>query len=172
MLNTNNKLNEKVIDVDVEKQQLRLLQNDAVLASYVISTAKNGVGQIMGSECTPTGWHSVRAKIGINAKENTVFVGRRDTGEIFSEELRNNHPERDWILTRILWLSGLELGKNRGGEVDTMRRYVYIHGCPDSDSFSKPSSHGCVKMRNKDIIALFDNIEAGTRVLIRTSENR
>ena len=172
MLNTNNKLNEKVIDVDVEKQQLRLLQNDAVLASYVISTAKNGVGQIMGSECTPTGWHSVRAKIGINAKENTVFVGRRDTGEIFSEELRNNHPDRDWILTRILWLSGLELGKNRGGEVDTMRRYVYIHGCPDSDSFSKPSSHGCVKMRNKDIIALFDNIEAGTRVLIRTSENR
>ena len=170
MLNTNNKLNEKVIDVDVEKQQLRLLQNDAVLASYVISTAKNGVGQIMGSECTPTGWHSVRAKIGINAKENTVFVGRRDTGEIFSEELRNNHPDRDWILTRILWLSGLELGKNRGGEVDTMRRYVYIHGCPDSDSFSTPSSHGCVKMRNKDIIEMFDDIEAGTRVLIHTSK--
>ena len=168
MSNINKITNDKIIDIDVNKQQLTLLQDDTVLASYAISTAKNGIGQQNGSECTPSGWHTVRAKIGGGAIENTVFAGRRDTGEIFSEELRHNHPERDWILTRILWLSGLEQGKNRGGEVDTMRRYIYIHGCPDSDSFSTPSSHGCVKMRNKDIIELFNNIDAGTRVLIHS----
>lgn len=157
---------EIIIDIDINKQQLTLLQGEDVVACYAVSTAKNGVGQLNGSECTPSGWHAIRAKIGQNAKENTVFVARRDTGEIFSEELRQQHTERDWILTRILWLSGLERGKNRGGEVDTMRRYIYIHGCPDSDSFSTPSSHGCVKMRNKDIIDLYNNVDTGTRVLI------
>ncbi|GMR15933.1 MAG: L,D-transpeptidase [Gammaproteobacteria bacterium] len=157
---------EKIVDIDISKQQLTLLQGKDVVASYAVSTAKNGIGQLNGSECTPAGWHVIRAKIGQNAKENTVFVARRESGEIFSEELRQQNTERDWILTRILWLSGLDRGKNRGGEVDTMRRYIYIHGCPDSDSFATPSSHGCVKMRNKDIIDLFNNIDAGTRVLI------
>ena len=166
MSNININNTEKTIDIDVNKQQLNLLQGDNVVASYAISTAKNGVGQKTGSECTPIGWHTIRAKIGLNANQNTVFIGRRESGETFSEELKQQHPERDWILTRILWLNGLEAGKNRGGNVDTMRRYIYIHGCPDSDSFSIPSSHGCVKMRNKDIIELFKNIDAGTRVLI------
>ena len=171
MPNINQQKNEPRIDIDVAKQQLTLLQRDTVIASYDISTAKNGIGQQNGSECTPMGLHIIRAKIGADAKENTVFVGRRDTGEFFSEELRQQRPDRDWILTRILWLSGIEPGKNRGGEVDTMRRYIYIHGCPDSDSFSTPSSHGCVKMRNKDIIQLFNNVNAGTRVLIHESNN-
>ncbi|MCK5385686.1 MAG: L,D-transpeptidase [Gammaproteobacteria bacterium] len=166
MSNINKKNNEKVIDIDVNKQQLTLLQGEDIIACYNVSTAKNGVGQQNGSECTPLGKHSIRAKIGAGAKENTVFTGRRASGEIFSEELRKNNPDRDWILTRILWLSGLEKGKNRGGDVDTMRRYIYIHGCPDNDSFSSPSSHGCVKMRNKDIIELFNNVDAGTHVLI------
>jgi len=157
---------EKSIDIDIAKQELRLFRGDALLASYAISTAKNGVGQKMGSECTPVGQHIIRAKIGGKSPENTVFVGRRETGEIFSEALRKQNPDRDWILTRILWLSGTEKGKNRAGEVDTMRRYIYIHGCPDGDSFSVPSSHGCVKMRNKDIIALYENVEAGIRVFI------
>ena len=160
---------DKYIEVDVSKQQLLLRQANNVIASYAISTAKNGVGQLNGSECTPLGWHKIRAKIGAGASENTVFVGRRDTGELFSEDLRQQHPQRDWILTRILWLSGLEKGKNWGGEVDTMRRYIYIHGCPDSDSFTAPSSHGCIKMRNKDVIELFDAVDAGTRVLIHES---
>ncbi len=159
-------LKEKSIDINISKQQLTLLQGEDVVASYTVSTAKNGVGQLNGSECTPSGWHSIRAKIGVDAKENAVFVGRRESGEIFNEELRQQNPERDWILTRILWLSGLERGKNRGGEVDTMRRYIYIHGCPDSDSFSTPSSHGCVKMRNKDIIDLFNHVDAGIRIFI------
>lgn len=158
--------NNIVINIDVKKQQLTLLHGESIVACYDVSTAKKGVGQQNGSECTPLGKHLVRAKIGAGAKENTVFIGRRESGEIFNEELRQNNPERDWILTRILWLSGLEKGKNRGGEVDTMRRYIYIHGCPDNDSFSSPSSHGCVKMRNKDIIELFNNIVAGTCVLI------
>lgn len=154
------------IDVDLNKQQLFLLQEDRIITCYSVSTAKNGIGQINGSECTPAGMHIVRAKIGINAKENAVFIARRESGEVFNEDLKHSHPSRDWILTRILWLSGLETGLNRGGEVDTMRRYIYIHGSPDSDSFSNPSSHGCVKMRNKDIIELFDRIDAGIRVYI------
>lgn len=158
--------NDKFIDIDINKQQLTLLQGDNVIAEYAVSTAKNGVGQQNGSECTPLGEHIINSKIGSDAEENAVFVGREETGEIFCEELRRNNPGRDWILTRILWLSGLEPGKNKGGEVDTMSRYIYIHGCPDSDSFSSPSSHGCVKIRNKDIIDLFENIDVGTHVLI------
>ena len=157
---------EKYIDIDVNKQILTLWEDKSVLSSYAISTAKNGVGQQNGSECTPLGNHVIDSKIGNDAVENSVFVGRKETGEIFSEELRKTNPERDWILTRILWLSGQEEGKNRDGEVDTKSRYIYIHGCPDSDSFSLPSSHGCVKMRNEDIIELFKNVDAGTHVFI------
>lgn len=157
---------QKVIDIDIKKQELSLLQDDICIACYSISTAKNGVGQINGSECTPLGLHSIESKIGAGVEENTVFIGRKESGEIFNEKLRKNNPERDWILTRILWLTGLEEGKNRGGEVDTMSRYIYIHGCPDQDSFIHPSSHGCIKMRNKDIIKLFDQVDVGTQVLI------
>lgn len=162
-------VSDKRIEIDISKQQLLLFQADHCIAEYPVSSAKNGVGQKNGSECTPLGLHQVRAKIGKNAKENAVFVARRETGELFNESLRMENPERDWILTRILWLSGLEKGINRGGEVDTMRRYIYIHGCPDTDSFSQPSSHGCIKMRNKDVIDLFDKVDAGTKVLIYQS---
>jgi L,D-transpeptidase YbiS len=129
-----------------------------------ISTAKNGVGQRAGSECTPLGQHRIRAKIGAGAPENTVFVGRRATGEIFSPALADKFPQRDWILTRILWLCGNQPGFNRGGDVDTQRRYIYLHGAPDSHAMGQPSSHGCVKMRNRDIIALFDLVRVGTQV--------
>ncbi len=129
-----------------------------------ISTAKNGVGQQSGSECTPLGQHRIRAKIGAGAPENTVFVGRRATGEIYSPALADKFPQRDWILTRILWLCGNQPGFNRGGDVDTQRRYIYLHGAPDSHAMGQPSSHGCVKMRNRDIIALFDLVQVGTQV--------
>ncbi len=155
------------IIVSVSKQSLQGFDhNQKLVLEYPVATAKNGVGQIMGSECTPLGEHRIRAKIGTGAAAGTVFVGRRATGELYTQSLEDSFPNRDWILTRILWLCGNEIGHNRGGNVDTQRRYVYIHGAPDSHAMGVPSSHGCIKMRNKDIIALFDQVQIGTHVLI------
>ena len=137
-----------------------------VLAKYIISTAANGVGCEKNSGCTPLGQHIIRAKIGAGAEPNTVFVGRRPTGEICTPELMEEFPERDWILTRILWLSGKEVGINRLGNVDTMQRYIYIHGTPDSTEMGKIGSHGCVRMRNSEVIELFDLVDVGTPVVI------
>ena len=159
------KLN-RYIQVSIAEQRLQLIEDAHTLLDVSVATAKNGPGEKSGSECTPRGMHQIRAKIGANCPENTVFVGRRPTGERYHRELRVQFPNRDWILTRILWLSGLEPGKNRLGDVDTMRRYVYIHGCPDDDKMGIPSSHGCIKMRNSDVISLFDLVETGTRVNI------
>ncbi len=155
------------IKISISQQTLKLLDAPGkVKATYRISTAANGVGCEKDSGCTPLGTHIVRAKIGTGCEQNTVFVGRRATGEICTPELMMQFPERDWILTRILWLSGKEIGKNRLGNVDTMQRYIYIHGTPDSTQMGKTGSHGCVRMRNEDVIALFDLVEAGTQVFI------
>lgn len=156
------------IDIDVPAQMLTVKdgQDKAVMAVRV-STARNGVGENRGSERTPRGRHYIRAKIGGGLPAGAVLVSRRPTGEIYSPQLRALYPSRDWILTRILWLCGLEPGKNRLGNVDTMRRYVYIHGCPDEDPMGTPSSRGCVKMRNDELIKLFDLVPAGTPVLIK-----
>ncbi len=154
------------IHVDLGRQRLRLLKGGATLASYVVSTAANGPGERYGSECTPRGRHVVRARIGAGCPAGTVFVGRRPTGEIYSPALRAAGPERDWILTRILWLSGCEPGRNRLGKVDTMRRYIYIHGTPDDVALGVPGSHGCIRMANADVIELFDRVAVGTPVLI------
>ena len=156
------------IEISIQHQTLTLFDNfGGVKAKYNISTAANGVGCEKDSGCTPLGAHIVRAKIGAGAEPNTVFVGRRSTGEICTPELMAQFPNRDWILTRILWLSGTEIGKNRLGNVDTMQRYIYIHGTPDSTDMSKIGSHGCVRMRNDDVIALFDLVPVGTRVFIQ-----
>lgn len=137
-----------------------------ILSSYRISSALKGTGQDSGSYCTPLGHHIIRAKIGAGLPENTVFVGRRPTGEIYTPELAAQFPGRDWILTRILWLSGCEVGFNRLGSVDTMRRYIYIHGSPDAVTMGQPGSIGCIRMRNADIVELFDRIPAGIPVNI------
>lgn len=166
-LNLTSKILNMHIDISIQQQTLTLLDNhQQVLATYPVSTAKNGVGNLKNSGCTPLGEHIIRAKIGAGAPENAVFVGRRQTGEICSPALMQDFPNRDWILTRILWLSGTELGKNRLGNVDTMQRYVYIHGTPESTNMNEIGSHGCVRMRNRDIIALFDLVPAGTTVNI------
>ena len=154
------------IRISIPQQTLELFERDQLVRCYEVSTASNGAGEVNGSECTPRGRHIIRAKIGAGAQPNTVFRGRRPTGEIFNETLRQEFPERDWILTRILWLSGKEPGLNRLGSVDTMRRYIYIHGCPDADIMGAPSSHGCIKMRNTDVIELFDCVDVGTQVEI------
>ena len=155
------------IEIDIPAQQLALLDGRKVLKRYSVSTAKNGAGEKNGSFCTPRGRHIVRAKIGAGQPVNTVFVRRRPTGETWSPELHAKYPGRDWMLTRILWLSGKEPGFNRLGEVDTMRRYIYIHGSPDSAEMGKPGSIGCVRMRNRDIVELFDRVAAYTPVEIR-----
>ncbi|MEW5890179.1 MAG: L,D-transpeptidase [Pseudomonadota bacterium] len=153
------------IEISIPLQTLTLFGDDErVLRTYPVSTARNGPGERRGSQCTPRGRHIIRAKIGAGAPENTVFAGRRPTGEIWSPELAAQHPGRDWILTRILWLSGCEPGFNRLGEVDTMRRYIYIHGSPDTAEMGRPGSIGCIRMRNRDIVKLFDLVPAGTRV--------
>ena len=154
------------VHVSLSNQRLRLCRGDEVVMDVPVSTAANGAGELMHSGCTPRGWHVVRAKVGAGAPENTVFVGRRPTGEIFTPALREQDPGRDWILSRILWLSGLERGHNRLGHVDTMRRYIYIHGTPDDVVLGAPGSHGCVRMANADVMRLFDRVAPGTRVLI------
>lgn len=154
------------INISFSEQRLRLSGVKGILMDVPVSTARNGPGERMGSECTPRGRHIVRAKIGAGAPVGSVFVGRRVTGERFHPDLRAQYPDRDWILTRILWLSGVEPGRNRLGSVDTMRRFIYIHGCPDDVTLGKPGSHGCVRMGNDELIELFDRVPVGIPVLL------
>ena len=155
------------INIHISTQTLELFDDAGKLRRrYTVSTAAKGAGEIQDSNCTPRGRHSIRAKIGAGQPENAVFVGRRPTGEIYTPELGAQFPGRDWILTRILWLSGCEVGFNRLGKSDTMRRYIYIHGTPDSAQLGKPDSHGCIRMRNADLIELFELVSAGTSVEI------
>lgn len=144
------------------------MRNDGGCDEYAVSTARAGAGQDGGSFQTPLGRHEIRACIGADAPLGAAFRGRRATGEIWSPQLHAEHPERDWILTRILWLRGLEFGHNRGGPVDSFARYIYIHGTPDCEPVGQPGSHGCVRMRNKDVVRLFDGVAVGTPVDIVT----
>lgn len=153
--------------VHLAAQQIELRDEAGrMLQRYPVSTAANGAGELRGSFCTPRGRHVIRAKIGAGQPVNTVFVRRRPTGENYTPELGAQFPERDWILTRILWLSGCEKGFNRLGECDTMRRYIYIHGTPDEVPMGVPASHGCIRMRNADLLVLFEQVAAGTPVEI------
>ncbi|MBY0473502.1 MAG: L,D-transpeptidase [Nitrosomonas sp.] len=155
------------INIYIATQQMDVIDEQGeIVRQYLISSAKNGTGQKNGSFCTPLGKHIIRAKIGTGQPVNTVFIKRRPTGEIYSSKLAAQFPKRDWILTRILWLSGCEPGLNRLGSVDTMRRYIYIHGTPDSVAMGKPGSIGCIRMRNSDLVELFDLVGAGTQVEI------
>ena len=154
------------IFISLPAQQLGLYEGGLLLRRYAVSTALNGAGEVNGSFCTPRGKHLIRAKIGAACPENSVFVRRRPTGEAWTQALADEFPDRDWMLTRILWLSGLEPGFNRLGAVDTMRRYIYLHGSPDSAPMGRPASIGCIRMRNQDIIELFNLVPRYTRVNI------
>ncbi len=150
--------------VSLVEQTLAVERHGEVAKVYSVSTSKHGAGEVRGSQQTPRGRHVVRAKIGGDAPVNAVFRGRRPTGEIYTPALAAANPGRDWILTRILWLSGTEIGRNRLGLVDTMRRYIYIHGTPDSEPMGVPGSIGCIRMSNRDVVELFDAVSAGTIV--------
>ena len=154
------------IEIDLSSQQMTVFLPDGGMRCYPISSAKNGPGEQLNSECTPRGTHVISEKIGEGEAENAVFVGRKPTGEIYSEAFAKEQPIRDWILTRIMWLEGCEEGKNLGGEVDSKKRYIYIHGTPDSTSMRIPGSRGCIRMANKDVIELFEQVEVGTTVEI------
>ena len=158
---------ERHIQVDIGRQRLILFDGKQILAEYTVSTARNGPGERMGSECTPRGLHRIRIKIGAGCAADTVFLGRRPTGELCTPALQARYPDRDWILTRILWLTGTERGRNRGGQVDSLRRYIYIHGCPADAPLGVPGSRGCIRMANRDLIALFERVAACTPVDIR-----
>jgi lipoprotein-anchoring transpeptidase ErfK/SrfK len=155
------------ITIHIPTQTLELFDDASrLLHRYAVSTGANGAGEESGSFCTPRGRHVIRARIGAGQPVNTVFVARRPTGEIYTPQLGAQQPGRDWILTRIMWLSGCEHGYNRWGSCDTMRRYIYIHGTPDATVLGRPGSKGCVRMRNADLLELFDLVPAGTEVEI------
>ncbi|WP_153718337.1 L,D-transpeptidase [Spiribacter salilacus] len=152
--------------VSLAEQTLTLYQGNNPQSNWPVATGKAGAGELRGSGGTPRGWHRVRLAIGATAPRGAVFVGRRWTGEIHTPTLHKAFPNRDWILSRVLWLTGLESGRNRGGQVDTLSRFIYIHGCPDEAPLGQPISHGCIRMGNDAVIALFDLIGTGTLVRI------
>ncbi len=170
---TNNEKPDVQLLINLEQQILTLYQQDKKIAQYTVSTAKNGIGSQQDSGCTPLGKHIIAEKIGGSAPINAVFIGRVPTGEIYSTSLGMQYPERDWILSRILWLSGLEEGINKGsnnqGGCDTYERYIYIHGTPDSEPMGIPCSHGCIRMRSQDVIELFEQVDKGAAVTIVAS---
>lgn len=135
--------------------------------SCAVNTAKHGAGCLKNSECTPLGNHYVRAHIGTGLPAYAVLKGRRFTGEIWTEALAVLHPQRDWILGRILWLCGQESGVNRGGQVDTFHRYIYIHGSPPWQAQTPPSSHGCIRVQPEDMcsVAFWLTYSSSVRIL-------
>ncbi len=155
------------IRIDIATQTLTLFEGERILVRYLVSTGLNGAGELNGSGCTPRGRHRVRLRIGAGCPVGTVFRARRPTGEVYGPELAAAYTDRDWVLTRILWLTGCEPGRNRGGPVDTLRRFIYIHGCADTAPLGEPRSHGCIRMRNADLVGLFDLTPVGTPVEIR-----
>ncbi len=156
------------IEVDLNAQLLCLRSSStAEVLEYPVSTALNGGGEKQDSGCTPRGLHYIRASIGGSLPLGTVLIGRRPTGEIYSPELARREPSRDWILSRILWLCGRDWGINRGPGVDSFRRFIYIHGTPDSEPMGVARSHGCIRMRNDDVADLYRRVWPGVTVMIQ-----
>jgi len=155
---------DRTVQIQLTRQSLTVLDDGKPVREYLVSTSRYGPGERFGSQCTPRGTHIVRAKIGAGLPAGAVLVGRRFTGEIYDSDLARRHPDRDWILTRLMWLSGREPGRNRYGAVDSLRRFIYIHGMPDVQPVGVPFSHGCIRMRNTDVIELYEMIDTGTIV--------
>ncbi|MDF1756698.1 MAG: L,D-transpeptidase [Legionellaceae bacterium] len=159
-------MSEQLIKIDTKSQVMHCYENEELFMTYSVSTGKNGLGELQNSECTPRGWHVIHSIIGLENEINSVFVARRFTGEIYNEDLAKSYAKRDWILTRILQLDGIEPGLNKGGNIDSLARYIYIHGTPDTTKLGVPGSRGCIRMRNKDIVELANWVKIGTRTCI------
>ena len=159
-------MSNRTLQVVLTRQVLKVLDDGMPVREFPVSTSRYGPGERSGSQCTPRGLHVVRARVGAGRPAGAVFVGRRHTGEIYTADLASRYPDRDWILTRLIWLSGREPGRNRFGAVDTLRRFIYIHGTPDTEPMGVPFSHGCIRMRTDDVIDLYELVEIGTLVEI------
>jgi len=155
---------DRTVQIQLTRQSLAVLDDGKPVREFLVSTSRYGPGERFGSQCTPRGTHIVRAQIGAGLPPDAVFIRRRFTGEIYDSDLARRHPDRDWILTRLMWLSGREPGRNRYGAVDSLRRFIYIHGMPDVQPVGVPFSHGCIRMRNTDVIELYEMIDTGTIV--------
>lgn len=151
--------------ISIQQQRLFFFRDGRCEKSFPISTAKNGVGELAGSECTPRGWHSIADIIGLNAPINTVFKARQPTGQIYNAELEQQFPNEDWILTRIIRLAGKEIGFNQGGNCDTYNRFIYIHGGTEK-TLGVPASHGCIRMSNQAIEQVSNELQVGDSVFI------
>lgn len=155
------------IKINVAKQQLKLFDEEGdLLQQYSVSTSKNGTGNQNGSEQTPLGLHRIKDKLGGAMPVNEVFIGRLPHGNLDECIERGVDLPDDVIMSRIMWLEGMEPGRNRGGYVDTYQRYIYIHGTNHEESIGTPTSIGCIRMRNQDIVDLFRQVEVGSEVLI------
>lgn len=152
-----------MIIVSVSEQMLYHRRKTGVWYAYPVSTASKGVGNLSGSLQTPLGRHRIAEKIGHGLPPLTAFRAREP---FCIYDPQSDDPKKDWILTRILWLSGCETGKNRRGKVDTYRRYIYIHGTHEEAKIGTPASHGCIRMNNEDMLELFENSYAGESVRI------
>jgi L,D-transpeptidase YbiS len=159
-------MSDTTVQIQLTTQLLTVMNAGEGVRRFPVSTSRYGPGERYGSQCTPRGTHIIRAKVGDGLPSGAVFVGRRFTGEIYSADLAHAFPGRDWILTRLMWLSGREPGRNRYGELDSLRRFIYIHGTPDVEPVGVPFSHGCIRMRNADVIELYEMLETGTIVEI------
>ena len=159
--------NDKTLFISIAQQEMKGFENENLVFTYQVSTGTNGAGEIKNSECTPRGWHRVYSIIGLEHQVNSVLVAREWTGEIYSEHLAEQFPDRDWILTRIIQLEGMEPGRNKGGNVDTLERFIYIHGTPDSTILGIPGSHGCIRLNNSSVIDLANWVTTDTLVYIQ-----
>ena len=156
------------IEVDISEQRLYLIENSLIKASYPISTSKYGEGSIENSFKTPLGKHSIKEMIGEEAEINTIFTSRINTKRSATIIDQFEDTDNDYVTSRIMWLDGEEEGFNKGGNVDSYRRYIYIHGTHEEGLIGTKASHGCIRMFNYDVIELFNLVNIGTKVLIRT----
>jgi lipoprotein-anchoring transpeptidase ErfK/SrfK len=154
------------IDIDISQQRLYLKQNDDLIKSYPISSSKYGEGSTENSNMTPLGLHVIKEKIGTDVPINTLFISRINTKRTVNIENSRNKTKDDHITSRILWLDGLEEGKNKGKGVDSYSRYIYIHGTHEEGLIGEKASHGCIRMLNNDVIDLYNYVNIGTEVYI------
>jgi len=157
---------EEILFVSIKEQKLYHIKNDKIIKEYVISSSAYGIGSEAGSNKTPLGLHKIKQKYGEKTPINGRMVGRVFYGEIATIYTDNSKSKTDDITSRIFWLEGLEKGKNKGKGIDSYKRYIYIHGTSEEGRLGSPASHGCIRMKNKEVIDLYSLIEVGTLVLI------